>query len=35
MAYRKEKTSEYLDSKGLSDLIKNDDGNIRVFLIFG
>ena len=34
MAYRKEKTSEYLDSKGLSDLIKNDDGNIRVFLIF-
>ena len=35
MAYRKEKTSEYLDSKGLSDLIKNDDGNIRVYLIFG
>ena len=35
MAYRKEKSSEYLDSKGLSDLIKNDDGKVRLYLIFG
>ena len=35
MAYKKSTTSEYLDSKGLSDLIKNDNGDLKLILIFG
>ncbi|MCR5528544.1 MAG: DNA polymerase III subunit delta [Saccharofermentans sp.] len=35
MAYKKNTTSEYLDSKGLSDLIKNDNGDLKLILIFG
>ena len=35
MAYKKNITSEYLDSKGLSDRIKNDQGDLKLILMFG
>lgn len=35
MAYKKSTTSEYLDSKGLSDIIKNDKGDLKLILMFG
>lgn len=35
MAYKKNTTSEYLGSKGLSDIIKNDQGSLKLILMFG